>query len=752
MFEREDWTLFRNLETLGQKAGVPLMKLAALVVKELADNALDACGDCRVFEQDGWYMIEDTGPGIDGGAESIARLFSIRRPLTSSKLVRLPSRGALGNGLRVVAGAILASHGSLYVETHGERHTLTPCDDGSTEATSEPCARTEGTLVAVKFGPSIPTRFDPLAWAKYAIFIAGLGNSYQGGTSPWWYDRNAFYEMCNAAGDRSLVDLLVLFRNITHNIASSVIQESFGQKSISCAKITRDHADLLLHVLRNLSPAPKPSLLGKMGKWGGEYGYAIENGMIEVGHHTPAQVPYVIEVVVGKDDGKDKDSITVLVNHTPITGEVSISRHTSAKVGIFGCGLAHAFEVGRKTVSIVINVITPYMPITTDGKEPDLRRFLDPLHKVIGSAAKKAKRMNASGDPLPKQKGIIERVLWDAIEKASGWGQYRYSLRQLFYAVRPAVIDEFGKEPDYTYFATVITNYEAEYGDLPGLYRDPRGTLYHPHTGEEIPLGTINVERYSRPAWTFNKILYSEKEGFFPILRDAGWPERHDCALMTSKGFASRAARDLLDLLGDDESQGPIWFFCIHDADASGTMIFQALTEATKARRARKVNVINLGLDPDEALAMGLQVEEYRSEDDIKRRYPVAKYLEWEWSDWLQTKRVELNAMTTPQFLDWLDDKMVEYTEKVIPPSPVMRDFLTERTEAAVREQIAARLLAEAGIDSLVANAMADVHPDIDALDLTKIVGHSLGTKRQQRWDAPVNNIATNLAKKALNS
>jgi hypothetical protein len=108
--------------------------------------------------------------------------------------------------------------------------------------------------------------------------------------------------------------------------------------------------------------------------------------------------------------------------------------------------------------------------------------------------------------------------------------------------------------------------------------------------------------------------------------------------------------------------------------------------------------------------------------------------------------------MTTPQFLDWLDDKMAEYTEKVIPPSPVMRDFLTERTEAAVREQIAARLLAEAGIDSLVANAMADVHPDIDALDLTKIVGHSLGTKRQQRWDAPVNNIATNLAKKALNS
>ena len=71
--------------------------------------------------------------------------------------------------------------------------------------------------------------------------------------------------------------------------------------------------------------------------------------------------------------------------------------------------------------------------------------------------------------------------------------------------------------------------------DLPGMYRDDRGTLYHPHTGEHIPLGTRNVEAYRRPAWTFNKILYCEKEGFFPILIDAKWPERHDCALLTTR-------------------------------------------------------------------------------------------------------------------------------------------------------------------------------------------------------------------------
>ena len=45
------------------------------------------------------------------------------------------------------------------------------------------------------------------------------------------------------------------------------------------------------------------------------------------------------------------------------------------------------------------------------------------------------------------------------------------------------------------------------------MYREPRGTIYHPHTGEVIPLGTLNVENYERPVWIFNKIVYIEKEG-----------------------------------------------------------------------------------------------------------------------------------------------------------------------------------------------------------------------------------------------
>ena len=126
-FERADWTLFRTVDGLQQKAGVAKTLLRRLVLKELADNGLDAGAKVKVGElPGGGYFVDDDGPGIDGTPEDIARLFSIARPMVSTKLLRLPTRGALGNGLRVVAGAVLASQGSLTVTTRGKRIELHP--------------------------------------------------------------------------------------------------------------------------------------------------------------------------------------------------------------------------------------------------------------------------------------------------------------------------------------------------------------------------------------------------------------------------------------------------------------------------------------------------------------------------------------------------------------------------------------------------------------------------------------------------
>jgi hypothetical protein len=110
--------------------------------------------------------------------------------------------------------------------------------------------------------------------------------------------------------------------------------------------------------------------------------------------------------------------------------------------------------------------------------------------------------------------------------------------------------------------------------------------------------------------------------------------------LMSSKGFTTRAARDLVDKLAEHDE--PVTIFCVHDADAAGTMIFQTFQEATKARDARKVKIVNLGLEPWETVAMGLGVETVETGD---RRKPVADYVRERedgayWEEWLQTHRV----------------------------------------------------------------------------------------------------------------
>jgi hypothetical protein len=153
-FEREDWVLFRTIDGLQQKAGTSRENLARLVLKEIADNGLDIGAKVDVGEiPGGGYFIEDDGPGIDGTPEEIAHLFSIRRPLVSSKLLRLPSRGAVGNGLRVVAGAVLASGGSLTVITRNRRIELRPERDGTTSIRSiQAVERPIGTRVEICFG------------------------------------------------------------------------------------------------------------------------------------------------------------------------------------------------------------------------------------------------------------------------------------------------------------------------------------------------------------------------------------------------------------------------------------------------------------------------------------------------------------------------------------------------------------------------------------------------------------------------
>jgi hypothetical protein len=332
--------------------------------------------------------------------------------------------------------------------------------------------------------------------------------------------------------------------------------------------------------------------------------------------------------------------------------------------------------------------------------------------------------------------------------RVSGEEGYLFGERQLFYFLRPIVMEETGKELKIDNFKKIITDYENEVGhDIPLMYHEPRGSITHPHRNETITLGTLMVEEYERPAWTCNKLVYIEKEGAMEALKQNRRLERHDCAVMSSKGFSTRAARDLIDKLVEHDE--PVKVFCVHDADASGTMIYQTLQEETKARGARKITIINLGLEPWEAVAMGLEVETVEAGKYAK---PVADYVRERddgayWEDWLQTHRVELNAMTTPQFIEWLDQKMAEFgSGKLIPPTPVLEQALADRIEAEVREAIKERILRKAKLDDQVAAAIAAIETP-DGEMLARDIEQLFEEQSDREWRDGIETIAAKLAR-----
>lgn len=744
MFTREDWTLLRTLSGVAQTAGAPVHRLRRVVLKELVDNAYDAAEAVSgarvrvdVDDDDGTMFVHDTGPGIAGTPEHIAALFSIRRPLTSSKLLRLPTRGALGNGLRVVAGAVLTSGGSLVVTTGGQRITLRPEDDGSTAvAAIEPCDQ-PGTAICVRLGPAIPDEcLQPWIYALQRLGRAGIG--YRGKTSPHWYTPADFWELLQAAGDASVRDVLEAFDGLAGTTARSALLRTADLTGRSAVSLSRREAEHLLTLARQQVKPVKAERLGRAGNDGVPfmaYGYA--DGVL---HLDDAHIPYRVEAWAGRKE-RAPDSATLYVNRSPTLVDLAAYRGQSSRmdIGVFGAQLRHAITVGQAPVDVVLNVTTPYMPITSQGKEPDLTEFAASIITATVKATRRTKgqRVHSISQRVSKKDAVLA-VLETAIEHASGGGRYRYSTRQLFYAVRPLVAGRIDGDLNWDWFCKIIGEYEDDQirTDLPGSYRDNRGTLYHPHTGEDIPIGTLTVEGYQRPEWVFNKILYCEKEGFFPLLQADRWPERHDCALLTSKGYASRAARDVIDLLG--KSEEPITFYCIHDADADGTMIYQSLLQATRARPGRNVHIVNLGLDPEEAVAMGLEVETVARE---KREAPIATYIKAPWRSWLQGHRVELNAMSSPQFITWLDAKMASLgTGKVIPPEDVLDAHVRQIAEAQARAYLTARILRDADLDGQVA-ALLDQQEAVIAADIEQapaIIAAAFAEQPTHTWADPL--------------
>jgi hypothetical protein len=266
-----------------------------------------------------------------------------------------------------------------------------------------------------------------------------------------------------------------------------------------CKDVGRDQAARLLGCARDAVKPVPPKRLGGVGPQAfPAFAYAIAQGNAKFGSSEPsADIPFVVEAWARTSDG-DVNDFTVCINRTPVAAKAYLSSNKT-DLNAFGCGLRRTVATAPKAQSFVVwlNVISPYVPITSDGKEPNLKPFVDAIVAAISKAVRKVRRPGAGA---VSQKDVVLAYLDEVIGLVSGGAlRYRFNERQVFYPMRPIVLRETGRELLIGNFKSIITDYEAERGEIELMYREPRGSITHPHSGETITLGTLMVENYERP-------------------------------------------------------------------------------------------------------------------------------------------------------------------------------------------------------------------------------------------------------------
>jgi hypothetical protein len=304
------------------------------------------------------------------------------------------------------------------------------------------------------------------------------------------------------------------------------------------------------------------------------------------------------------------------------------------------------------------------------------------------------------------------QVMEEAYNLASDNGGLPANARQIMYAARPKVLQITGGKcwANSSYFTqTLLPKFREEFPDKTASWDvvyDPRGHFREPHGPKPVSLGTIGVRQYVNgwktgedkktptividkadsyyPTWgplnRFRYALFIEKEGFDPILDRAAIADRFDLAIFSSKGVSTTATRQLVDALAGSD----VTILILHDFDIYGLGIAHTLVENSDRYQFRNTpKVIDLGLRLVDVTDLNLQSERWedrklqKSPGERLFRYGATKAEE----DFLVDpgtfkhgvsgyfgKRVELNAMTSRQFIDWLEGKLRKHgVEKMIP-------------------------------------------------------------------------------------
>jgi hypothetical protein len=529
--------------------------------------------------------------------------------------------------------------------------------------------------------------------------------------------------------------------------------------------LARSDIEVILTELRSAHQQINPNQLGSIGPLVGYSGHTIKTGLSTT--QSGAQIPYYAEAwaVCSKATTKGSGAayFTLVLNKSQTT--VAIAGDTDPVVGVHirGCGIERWVH-GPKTglYDILLSVIAPYIPLATDGKEPDLTMFSAGIEEVIRKACGQAFRQMDRPERSITIREAALVVMGAAYQKASGNAKYPANARQIMYAARPDILTLTGKSSiDDAYFTqTLLPNYMEEHLDQTITWNvvfDARGHFTEPHTRREIAIGTLEVRQYlgDRPSFDaaveisssslfrthgpenrYSTVLFLEKEGFGPLLQSARIAERFDIAIMSTKGMSVTAARLLLDRLS---IRGVKQVLVLHDFDRSGFSIFGTLgTDNRRYRFENRINLIDIGLRLTDVEELGLEAEPVDADISLNEwRKRMATLQRHGATDeeiaFLKSHRVELNAMTAPEFIAYLEGKLEEHgVEKFIPDDNTI-------------EVHARRIVEQIGTEKALEGMLAEIQEEAQTVplpeDLTERVERALTDDPEISWDAAVSEV-----------
>jgi hypothetical protein len=304
-------------------------------------------------------------------------------------------------------------------------------------------------------------------------------------------------------------------------------------------------------------------------------------------------------------------------------------------------------------------------------------------------------------------KEAAAEIMEEAYNEVSGDGTLPANARQIMYKARPYIQEQTGRQLNDNYFTqTLLPDYVEENGVDWDVIYDARGHFTEPHDGEHFGLGTLEVRGYlgslrdpsiidagvsqakvetKGPSGSFGAVLFIEKEGFDPILKAAQIAEKFDIAIMSTKGMSVTASRRLADEMCSDHD---IPLLLLHDFDKAGFSIAGTLQRDTRRYQFQNdIKVVDLGLSLADVEAMELEAEyqhhpkERRSalEENLRTNGASRADIAFMFRDFdrlRSTRRVELNAMTSPQFVTFVERKLRENgVEKIVPDEDLLADL-----------------------------------------------------------------------------